>query len=75
MLLFFHLNAYEMFQVFDHEHKLVSVHLHFIQEYQRIVSKGNCHPDVYVNLGCTYFFLGMYPEADDAAQKGNFWPY
>lgn len=41
-----------------------------MEEYQRIVNKGNCHPDVYVNLGCTYFFLGMYPEADESAQKG-----
>ncbi|XP_060569598.1 intraflagellar transport protein 56-like isoform X2 [Ruditapes philippinarum] len=41
-----------------------------MEEYNRIVSKGNCHPDVFVNLGCTYFFLGMYPEADEAAQKG-----
>ncbi|XP_060569600.1 intraflagellar transport protein 56-like isoform X4 [Ruditapes philippinarum] len=40
-----------------------------MEEYNRIVSKGNCHPDVFVNLGCTYFFLGMYPEADEAAQK------
>ncbi|KAL4239394.1 Intraflagellar transport protein 56 [Mactra antiquata] len=41
-----------------------------MEEYQRITNRGNCHPDTYVNLGCTYFFLGMYPEADDAAQKG-----
>ncbi|WAQ97606.1 IFT56-like protein [Mya arenaria] len=38
-------------------------------EYNRITAKGTCHPDVYVNLGCTCFFLGMYPEADEAAQK------
>ena len=27
---------------------------------------------MYVNLGCTYFFLGMYPEADESAMKGLF---
>jgi intraflagellar transport protein 56 len=49
-----------------------SLNFKYLQEYNRIVSKGNCHPDVFVNLGCTYFFLGMYPEADEAAQKGKF---
>lgn len=48
------------------------LNFNILQEYVRIVNKGNCHPDVYVNLGCTYFFLGMYPEADEAAQKGRY---
>ena len=29
-----------------------------------------CHPDVWVNLACCYFFLGMYKEGDEMAQKG-----
>ena len=50
----------------------MSLRLLLTQEYERIVQKGDCHPDVYVNLGCTYFFLGMYPEADESAMKGLF---
>jgi len=30
-----------------------------------------CHPDVWINLACCYFFLGMYKEGDEAAQKGT----
>lgn len=30
-----------------------------------------CHPDVWSNLACCYFMLGMYTEADNAIQKGN----
>uniref|UniRef100_A0A8C5Q178 Intraflagellar transport protein 56 n=1 Tax=Leptobrachium leishanense TaxID=445787 RepID=A0A8C5Q178_9ANUR len=28
-----------------------------------------CNPDVWVNLACSYFFLGMYKEAEEAANK------
>jgi hypothetical protein len=33
--------------------------------------RDGCHPDVWANLGCCYFFLGMYPEADEAGSKGK----
>jgi len=32
----------------------------------------NCDPLIYLYLGCCYFFLGLYEEADKAAQKGKF---
>ena len=28
-------------------------------------------PNVHLYLACCYFFLGMYREADEEAQKGN----
>ena len=34
--------------------------------------KDGCHPEVWTNLACTYFFLGMYKESDDAVRKGIF---
>eukprot|EP01137_Pigoraptor_chileana_P005442 Opistho-2@2870 len=42
-----------------------------MEEYQGVVKKGNCDPDVYTYLGCCYFFLGMYEEADEVAKKGS----
>ena len=30
----------------------------------------SCHPDVWSNLGCCYFMLGMYDDARSAAEKG-----
>jgi len=32
----------------------------------------NCDPLIYLYLGCCYFSLGLYEEADKAAQKGKF---
>jgi len=40
------------------------------QEYHRMTKKDGCHPDVWTNLACCYFFLGMYPDSDAACQKG-----
>ncbi|XP_071489420.1 intraflagellar transport protein 56-like isoform X1 [Diadema antillarum] len=40
-------------------------------EYEKLTKKENINPDVWVNLACCYFFLGMYPESDDAAKKGE----
>ncbi|XP_006816824.1 intraflagellar transport protein 56-like [Saccoglossus kowalevskii] len=41
-----------------------------MDEYERMTKKDACHPDVWCNVACCYFFLGMYPEADAATQKG-----
>ncbi|KAJ8319242.1 hypothetical protein KUTeg_004333 [Tegillarca granosa] len=41
-----------------------------MEEYERLTKKDSCHPDVWTNLACCYFFLGMYPEADEASQRG-----
>ena len=43
------------------------------QEFERMTKRDGVHPDVWTNLACCYFFLGMYPEADEAAAKGKFW--
>ncbi|XP_063444893.1 intraflagellar transport protein 56-like isoform X2 [Mytilus trossulus] len=40
-----------------------------MEEYSRLTKKDGCHPDLWTNLACCYFFLGMYPEADGAVQK------
>lgn len=42
-----------------------------LQEYERLTKAGSCHPDTWTFLGCCYFMLGMYPEADKVSQKGN----
>ncbi|XP_064640455.1 intraflagellar transport protein 56-like isoform X3 [Lineus longissimus] len=42
-----------------------------MEEYERLTRRDGCHPDVWTNLGCCYFFLGMYPEADEAGAKGR----
>ena len=31
----------------------------------------SCHPDVWTNLSCCYFMLGMYDDAKKAAEKGK----
>jgi len=41
------------------------------QEYEKITKAGGCHPDMWTYLGCCYFMLGMYQEADKVAQKGR----
>ncbi|XP_033109208.1 intraflagellar transport protein 56-like [Anneissia japonica] len=40
-----------------------------MEEYERLTRKEACNPDLWSNLGCCYFFLGMYDEADKAASK------
>ncbi|XP_010129438.1 PREDICTED: tetratricopeptide repeat protein 26 [Buceros rhinoceros silvestris] len=38
-------------------------------EYETLTKQPACNPDVWVNLACTYFFLGMYTQAEQAALK------
>ena len=45
------------------------------QEYQRLAEGESCHPDVWSNLACCCFMLGLYPEAKAAIQKGLSDPY
>ncbi|XP_062424642.1 intraflagellar transport protein 56 isoform X2 [Rhea pennata] len=40
-----------------------------LEEYEALTKKPACSPDVWVNLACTYFFLGMYTQAEQAALK------
>ncbi|KAL8221802.1 UNVERIFIED_CONTAM: hypothetical protein K2H54_074508 [Gekko kuhli] len=40
-----------------------------IWEYEALTKRPGCNPDVWVNLACTYFFLGMYAQAEQAALK------
>ncbi|XP_066297834.1 intraflagellar transport protein 56-like isoform X3 [Branchiostoma lanceolatum] len=40
-----------------------------MEEFQSMSKRDGCHPDVWVNLACCNFFLGMYKESDEAAQK------
>ncbi|XP_071963993.1 intraflagellar transport protein 56-like isoform X2 [Antedon mediterranea] len=40
-----------------------------MEEYERLTRKEACNPDLWCNLGCCYFFLGMYREADTAVSK------
>lgn len=42
-----------------------------LQEYEALTKQPDCNPDVWVNLACTYFFLGMYTQAEQAALKGE----
>ena len=42
-----------------------------MEEYEKLSRKDTCNPDVWVNLACCYFFLGMYPQADEACKKGE----
>uniref|UniRef100_A0A8B9QY12 Intraflagellar transport protein 56 n=1 Tax=Anas platyrhynchos TaxID=8839 RepID=A0A8B9QY12_ANAPL len=42
-----------------------------LEEYEALTKKTDCNPDVWVNLACTYFFLGMYTQAEQAALKGE----
>ncbi|NXX92410.1 IFT56 protein, partial [Centropus bengalensis] len=41
-----------------------------LEEYEALTKQPDCNPDVWVNLACTYFFLGMYTQAEEAALKG-----
>ena len=40
-----------------------------IQEYEVLSQRASCTPDVWGNLACCYFMLGMYAEADSATEK------
>ncbi|XP_031456190.1 intraflagellar transport protein 56 [Phasianus colchicus] len=40
-----------------------------LEEYEALTKQPSCNPDVWVNLACTYFFLGMYTQAEQAALK------
>uniref|UniRef100_A0A8C9QVE4 Intraflagellar transport protein 56 n=1 Tax=Spermophilus dauricus TaxID=99837 RepID=A0A8C9QVE4_SPEDA len=42
-----------------------------LEEYENATKEENCNPEVWVNLACTYFFLGMYKQAEAAGFKGK----
>jgi len=42
-----------------------------VQEYEGLSQRESCTPDVWGNLACCYFMLGMYAEADSATEKGE----
>lgn len=44
---------------------------YLFKEYEDLIKDSACNPDVWVNLACTYFFLGMYTEAEQSALKGE----
>lgn len=37
--------------------------------YEKITKRNSINPEVWLWLACTYFMLGMYPDADDASKK------
>ncbi|KAJ3316098.1 Intraflagellar transport protein 56 [Boothiomyces sp. JEL0838] len=41
-----------------------------METYQALLNDPKCDQVIHLYLACCYFFLGMYKEADDAAQKG-----
>jgi len=41
------------------------------QEYEKITKKDSCYPDIWTYLGCCYFMLGMYTEAEKSAEMGK----
>ncbi|XP_054242632.1 intraflagellar transport protein 56 isoform X1 [Indicator indicator] len=53
--------AYSAFHLGDYKRAL--------KEYEALTKNPACSPDVWVNLACTYFFLGMYTQAEQAALK------
>ncbi|XP_020853736.1 intraflagellar transport protein 56 isoform X4 [Phascolarctos cinereus] len=40
-----------------------------LEEYESVTKEEGCNPEVWVNLACTYFFLGMYKQAETAGFK------
>ena len=40
------------------------------EEYLKLTQLPSCPPDTWTQLACCYFYLGMYEEAEAAAQKG-----
>ena len=45
--------------------------MYYFKVYETMTKSASCHPDVWTNLACCYFMLGMYPEAKAAADKGR----
>ncbi|KAJ3279797.1 Intraflagellar transport protein 56 [Borealophlyctis nickersoniae] len=41
-----------------------------METYQTLLQDPKCDPICHLYLGCCYFFLGMYKEADEEAQRG-----
>ncbi|TPX60346.1 hypothetical protein CcCBS67573_g09009 [Chytriomyces confervae] len=41
-----------------------------MQIYEAMLQDANCDPLINLYLACCYFFLGMYKESDEAAQRG-----
>ncbi|KAM9325585.1 intraflagellar transport protein 56 isoform 2-T2 [Gastrophryne carolinensis] len=40
-----------------------------LEVFKKTSQQEGCNPDVWVNLACTLFFLGMYKEAEEAANR------
>uniref|UniRef100_A0A8C2PXA7 Intraflagellar transport protein 56 n=1 Tax=Cyprinus carpio TaxID=7962 RepID=A0A8C2PXA7_CYPCA len=45
-------------------------HKRAMEEYKALTLRPECPVDVWVYLGCSLFFLGLYKEAEEAALKG-----
>ncbi|TRY55617.1 hypothetical protein DNTS_021497 [Danionella cerebrum] len=45
-------------------------HKRAMEEYKTLTLRPDCPVDVWVFLGCSLFFLGLYKEAEEAALKG-----
>ncbi|XP_051997559.1 intraflagellar transport protein 56-like [Xyrauchen texanus] len=45
-------------------------HKRAMEEYKALTLRPDCPVDVWVYLGCSLFFLGLYKEAEEAALKG-----
>ncbi|TPX55336.1 hypothetical protein PhCBS80983_g05388 [Powellomyces hirtus] len=54
--------AYSAFHLSDYKKTM--------ETYQTMLQDPKCDPVVHLYLGCCYFFLGLYREADEEAQKG-----
>jgi intraflagellar transport protein 56 len=59
--------AYAAFHLGDYK-KAMTVYRHVVQD-------SHADPIAHLYLACCYFYLGMYKEADEEAQKGNFGSY
>lgn len=40
-----------------------------MEEYEKITKKKSFPPEIWTNLACCYFYLGLYKESDEATQK------
>ncbi|KAK7491850.1 hypothetical protein BaRGS_00016869 [Batillaria attramentaria] len=40
-----------------------------MEEYERLTKQDGCHPDVWLYLGCCYFYLGLYQDAENMTNK------
>uniref|UniRef100_A0A4W4GVU6 Intraflagellar transport protein 56 n=1 Tax=Electrophorus electricus TaxID=8005 RepID=A0A4W4GVU6_ELEEL len=45
-------------------------HKRAMEEYKSLAARPDCPADVWVYLGCSLFFLGLYKEAEEVAFKG-----